>query len=120
MANQVSMTAMCQCSFGSAPMPLMVNSQKTVLAQGPLAATIMDNMMLPFATCSSPANPAVVAALGSPVPCTPVCPSPWMPGSPTVFICGKAALNNSSKLMCNIGSGIISIISPPALTVMIP
>jgi len=125
MANQTCMTAVCMCSFGAAPATLMVSSQQTVQAVSQFAATIMDNKFPTFGMCSSIANPTVAsataAALGAltPMPCTPVCPAPWAPGSPTVLICGKPALNNTSKLMCAY-AGIIQIQMPIGMTVQIP
>lgn len=117
-------TAMCMCSFGAAPATLMATSEPTVLATNQPAATIMDLPTIPFGMCTSLANPAVAsataAALGvlTPMPCTPV-PAPWMPGSPTVLIGGKLALNNSSKAICSFG-GVIQITMTPAMTVQVP
>lgn len=127
MGNIAVQNAVCQCSFGAAPSPLTVTSQFTVNASSQPAATIMDIPKLPmtFGMCSSPANPTVAsataAALGvlTPMPCVPACPAPWAPGSPTVIVCGKPALNNSSKCMCAYG-GVISINMTPAMTVQIP
>ncbi|MDQ7096743.1 DUF4280 domain-containing protein [Desulfosporosinus sp. PR] len=117
-------TALCTCSFGAAPVPLLATSAPTVLAVNQPAATIMDLPALPFGLCTSLANPAVAsataAALGvlTPMPCTPM-PAPWLPGSPTVLIGGKPALNNSSKAICSFG-GVIQITMTPAMTVQVP
>jgi len=119
MAMQTANTAVCQCSFGAAPASLPVPCK--VLACGLPAATVMDNKLPPFGMCSSLANPAVSAATAAaggaltPQPCTPVLTAPWMPGSLTVQIGGKSALNNTSKLMCAYGG-----VSPMATTVVIP
>ena len=84
----------------------------------------MDNKLPPFGMCSSLANPAVSAATAAaggvltPQPCSPVLTAPWMPGSLTVQIGGKSALNNTSKLMCAYGS--ISITNPMVSTVQVP
>lgn len=112
--------AMCTCSFGMAPSSLMVTPENRVVATMPLA-TIMDNVplknIMPFGMCSSIANPqvaaATAAALGvlTPMPCIPMTTSPWVPGSPTVMIAGKPALNQSSKLICSWG-GVIQIGHP--------
>ena len=118
---------MCQCSFGVAPAPLTVTSQTTVLDSNMPAATIMDIPKPPmtFGMCSSLANPTVAsataAAMGvlTPMPCIPACAAPWAPGSPTVLVCNKPALNNSSKCMCNWG-GVISVVMTPAVTINIP
>ena len=117
-------TATCLCSFGAAPMPLMATSVPNVIALNQPAATIMDLPKLPFGMCSSPANPAVAAATAAalgvltPMPCTPLA-TPWVPGSPTVFIGGMPALNNSSKAICSFG-GVIQITMTPAVTVLVP
>lgn len=128
MGMQVCMGAMLQCSFGVAPSSLVVLPANQVLTVTP-DANIMDNKpmvnVMPFGTCSSMANPTVAAAtaaaLGAltPMPCVPVIPAPWVPGSPTVLIANMPALNSDSKLMCAYG-GVIQINSPGQTTVMIP
>ncbi|MDR1299175.1 MAG: DUF4280 domain-containing protein [Oscillospiraceae bacterium] len=126
MANCTVATAICMCTFGAAPAPLMVTSQQTALVCGQPAATIMDKVFPTFGMCSNPANPTVAAAtaaaLGAltPMPCIPNAPAPWVPGCPTVMIGGKPALNNTSKLMCAYPGGIIQVQMPIAMTVMLP
>jgi uncharacterized Zn-binding protein involved in type VI secretion len=126
MANQTVMTAVCMCSFGAAPASLLVSSQTNVMVCGQLAATIMDNKFPTFGMCSNPANPAVAsataAAMGAltPMPCAPLTVAPWAPGSPTVLVGGKPALNNTSKLMCGYPGGIVQVQMPVAMTVNIP
>ena len=128
MALQTCMGAMLQCSFGAAPssfVVLPVNRVQTVTPD----ANIMDNKplvnIMPFGMCSSVANPAVqaatAAALGvlTPMPCVPVIPGPWAPGSQTVLIANMPALNNTSKLMCAY-AGVIQIVNPGQSTVLIP
>lgn len=114
-AMAVAGTAMCQCTMGKVPVPLNATSSPTVLIEGKPAATIMDKNPManisPFGMCSSPANPAVAAAGGTPMPCTPVIAAPWMPGQPKVLIKGKPALTNSCKCICNFG-GVVSITNP--------
>lgn len=127
MGNPAVMTALCQCSFGAAPAPLTVTSQSTVVGMNFPVGTIMDIPKPPmtFGMCSNPANPTVAAATAAalgvltPMPCVPACAAPWTPGSPTVLVCGKPALNNSSKCMCSYG-GVISINMTPATTIQIP
>ncbi|MBP1544286.1 MAG: DUF4280 domain-containing protein [Oscillospiraceae bacterium] len=127
MANSAVMTAVCQCSFGASPAPLTVTSQSTVFGSNLFAATIMDMPKPPmtFGMCSSLGNPTVASATSAangvltPMPCVPACASPWAPGSPTVIIGGKPALNNTSKCICSYG-GVISINSTPATTIQIP
>lgn len=123
------MGAMLQCSFGVAPSSFVVLPVSRVMAGGIPAANIMDNKplvnILPFGMCSSLANPTVAsataAALGvlTPMPCVPVTPAPWAPGSPTMLIGSMPALNNQSKLMCTWG-GVIQITSPGQFTVQTP
>lgn len=115
------------CSFGMAPSVLNVLPAARVMSSMALA-TIMDQVPMvniqPFGMCSSMANPTVAAAtaaaLGAltPMPCIPVIPAPWTPGSPTVLIGGKPALNNSSRLMCAYG-GVISITNPGNTTIQV-
>ena len=129
MGSQVCMGAMCQCSFGMASSSLVVTPENKVLTSNMPAVTIMDNVpmknIMPFGMCSSMANPTVsaatAAALGvlTPMPCVPVIAAPWAPGSPTVLIANKPALNNSSKLMCSWG-GVISINNPGQMKHQIP
>ena len=117
--NPIVQTAMVKCSFGSAPASVVVQSQPTVKMCGVPAATIMDNKLLMFGTCTSPAHP-VVSSTGSPGPCMGAAQitAPWMPGSATVRICGKPAANKSCQLMCNFG-GVIQMTMTPAVTVNI-
>lgn len=111
--------AMMQCSFGMAPSSLVVLPTSMVNAGGPPAATIMDYApmvnILPFAMCSSMANPTVAsataAAMGAltPMPCIPATAAPWAPGNPQVLIGSMPALTDGSKCMCSYG-GSISIL----------
>lgn len=125
MANPVVNSSVCTCSFGAAPMPLIVTSQQTVLAGNLPCATVMDNLFTSFGMCSCPANPTVAAATAAamgvltPMPCMPVIPAPWVPGAPTVLVGGKPLLNSTSKLMCAYG-GVIQVTMTPAMTVNTP
>lgn len=129
MAQQVCMGAMMSCSFGAAPSSLVVLPQNRVVTSNMPAANIMDNIpmvnILPFAMCSSLANPTVAvattAALGvlTPMPCIPVTVTPWAPGSPTVMIANMPALNNSCMLNCMWG-GVITISNAGQTTHMVP
>ena len=120
MAKQVVNAAVCKCAFGTAPVPLMAQGSAKVICCKQNAATIMDNKFVSFGNCTNPANPAVVAAQGAPVPCTPVIAAPWVPGSPTVLIGGKPALNESCTLMCSYPGGIIKVQPPVVTTVNLP
>ena len=121
--------AMLQCTFGAAPSTMVVTPENRTNGSKVPAATIMDNIpmknIMPFAMCMSLANPQVAAATSAalgvltPQPCIPVVAAPWAPGSPTVMISKKPALNNSCKLMCN-WAGVISIINAGQFTVNVP
>ena len=127
MANPAVQTAVCTCPFGVAPAVLSVTSQQTVTICKMPAATILDGTManLPtFGLCSSLANPTVAAATAAalgvltPMPCIPATMS-WAPGCPTVTVCGRPLLNNTSKLICAYG-GVIQVSLTPAMTVKTP
>jgi len=128
MAIQVCMGAMLKCSFGLAPSVLAVTPENSVLGMTP-DATIMDHIpmknIMPFGMCTTQMNPAVAAATAAasgvptPAPCVPATASPWIPGSPTVLIANKPALNNTSTLMCAYG-GVISITNAGQTTLQIP
>lgn len=119
--------AMCNCSFGMAPSSFMVTPENKVVSSMPLA-TIMDNVpmknIMPFGMCQSMANPTVAAATAAalgvltPMPCIPATSAPWVPGSPTVLIGNKPALNNSCKLMCNWG-GVIQFTNPGTTNIQV-
>jgi len=130
MAQQVVMGATLKCSFGSTPSSLVVIQKATPhTVENKLAANIMDHIsmanILPFGMCTTVSNPTVAsatsAAMGvlTPMPCIPVTPAPWIPGSPTVIINNALALNNNCKCMCTWG-GVISITSPGQTLVTIP
>ena len=126
---QVINGAVLQCSFGLAPAALQVLPVKRVMAGGPPAANIMDNVplvnILPFGLCSSLANPTVAsataAALGvlTPMPCVPATTAPWAPGVPTVLIGEMPALDASCMLMC-MWAGVITVTMAGQFTVMVP
>lgn len=128
MGNPVVQTAMCTCAFGAAPAVLTVTSQQTVTICKMPAATIQDGAPLSnvptFGMCSNPANPTVAAATAAalgvltPMPCIPASVA-WAPGCPTVMVCKRPLLNNSSKLMCSYG-GVIQVTMTPAMTVKVP
>ena len=53
------------------------------------------------------------------MPCVPMTPLPWTPGVPTILVCGKPLLNNTSTLQCMYG-GVIQVVMTPAMTVQVP
>lgn len=129
MAMCACMGAMCACSFGMTPSALMVTPENRVLSKGLPVATIMDFVplknILPFGMCQTLSNPqvaaATAAALGvlTPMPCLPVVTAPWAPGSPTVLVANKPALNQNCKAICAWG-GIIQITNPGCTDIMVP
>jgi len=129
MPQIVTLGAMCTCSFGVAPGSIIITPENKVMVEGKPAATIMDNIpmknIMPFGMCQSLANPQVAAATSAamgvltPMPCVPVIPAPWTPGSPTVMIANKPALNNTCTCMCNWG-GVITITNAGSMKTMVP
>lgn len=119
--------ASLSCSFGMAPSVLNVLPAARVMSSMPVAS-IMDYIpmtnIMPFGMCQSMANPTVAAATAAamgtltPMPCLPVTTAPWTPGSPTVLVGGKPALNNSCKLMCAYG-GVIQITNPGTTNIQV-
>ena len=129
MGMHVCNLATLTCSFGVAPSVLMVLPKNQMVTSYMPAANIMDNVpmvnIMPFGMCTSMANPTVAAATSAalgvltPMPCVPVTPAPWAPGSSTVILSNMPALNDSSKLACT-WAGVISITVPGQFTEQIP
>ncbi|MEG0902667.1 MAG: DUF4280 domain-containing protein [Lachnospiraceae bacterium] len=119
--------AICNCTFGMTPAPLMVLPIERTVSKTPIA-TIMDNKpfvnILPFGMCQSLSNPTVAAATAAalgvltPMPCIPAITAPWLPGNPQVLIGNKPILTNSSKLMCTWG-GMIQIVNPGCMNIQV-
>ena len=117
------------CSFGMAPSNLVVLPVHREQIEDQFAANIMDHIplvnILPFAMCTSLANPevaaATAAALGvlTPMPCIPATSSPWVPGSPTVLLDDEPALDDPSILICD-WAGVITVADPGQTTTQIP
>ena len=129
MPQHVCNGALLACTFGAAPSAMVVLPKNKMMSSNMPAANIMDNVpmvnIMPFAMCSSPANPTVAAATAAalgvltPMPCVPVIPGPWAPGAPTGMLGNMPVLNNTSKLMCAYG-GVISVNMPGQMTEMVP
>ena len=129
MGIHVCMGATLQCTFGLAPSTLVVLPLNKVMTSSMPAANIMDHKpmvnILPFGMCNSLANPMVIAATAAalgvltPMPCIPVTPAPWIPGSPTALLGNMPGLQDSSKLMC-MWAGVIQVVVPGQFTEMIP
>jgi hypothetical protein len=112
MPQAVVMGATLQCTCGSAPANLVVDSQTKYMIADKLAATIMDFKpganIPPFGTCAL----LTAAASGTPTPCAMVPAGPWSVGSTTQVKLGdQLALLSTDKLTCGVG-GLISIVNP--------
>src|SRR5262245_36863323 len=110
MPQKVVMGATLQCSCGSVPAMLSVDSQLKYKVDDKLAATIMDCKpgvnIPPFGTCAV----LTAAALGVTTPCVPAPAGPWSVGSTTQVKLGdQLALLSTDKLACGVG-GLISIV----------
>jgi hypothetical protein len=100
-----------------------------MVTTGVPAANIMDGKPMvnvaTFGMCNSPSNPTVAAATAAalgvltPMPCVPVTPAPWAPGSATVMLANMPVLDSTSKLNCTWG-GVIQIVVPGETTTMVP
>lgn len=130
MAKLVVMGAMLKCSFGIAPSSLIVIPKGTpTIIEGKPAATTADFAPIvnipPFGMCNSPANPTVITATAAaggvptPMPCIPVIPAPWVPGTPIFSIQTPPALNDNCKCFCTWG-GVIQITYPGQSIVTVP
>ena len=129
MAQLVVSGGMLMCSFGVAPSTINVQPINRVMASSMPAATVMDKIpmsnIMAFGMCNTLSNPQVAAATSAasgvltPQPCVPVTTAPWTPGSPTVMIGNKPALNNSCQLMCMWG-GVITFNNAGQQTVNVP
>jgi len=129
MATLVTNNATIQCSFGTTPGQLLITPEGRTSGSSAPAATIMDNVPMknitPFGMCTTLSNPQVAAATSAaqgvltPQPCIPVTTAPWAPGSPTVMVSHKPAVNNTCTLMCMWG-GVISIQNAGQQTVNVP
>jgi hypothetical protein len=113
--------ALLKCSEGLAPSSLTVLPAIGSNADEKPTATVMDHVPMtniaPFGMCKTQANPQVASATAAaqgvltPMPCVPVLPAPWSPGSSIVTIDGKKALTSDSKCNCN-WTGSIEITDP--------
>ena len=120
--------AKLMCPFGSKPGTLNVTTQATTLVCSKPVATIMDialgSNISSFGMCCSMANPqvaaATAAALGvlTPQPCSMVPMGPWQAAKPTTLVGGKPVLTQEATLMCGMGMGSISIISPGQMKIV--
>jgi hypothetical protein len=121
MALQVIGTALLQCSYGAAPSPYLtipIHMEITCIMP---ASTIIDTMpflnILPFAICSSKANPMVIAIMAATLgavqvaPCIPMTFIPWSPPMSNILIGGIPAVDSQAKPKC-LWAGSISVLFP--------
>jgi hypothetical protein len=106
------MDATLQCTCGSAPANLVVDSQTKYTIEDQLAATVQDCKpganIPPFGTCTL----LTAAASGAPTPCAMIAAGPWSVGSTSQVKLGdQLALLSTDKLTCGVG-GVISIVNP--------
>lgn len=123
MPQLVVQGALMTCTMGlGPPAPLSVTPRPPMLQVAGLpGATIADAIPLAniptFGMCSSPANPAVIAATAAalgvptPVPCIPVPAGGWLPGSARVMVGGIPALDSACTCQCA-WQGTISFVQP--------
>ncbi|HET9080119.1 MAG TPA: DUF4280 domain-containing protein [Trebonia sp.] len=108
---QVSTGAMLECTFGEAPAVFSASSENVIATTPAGVVTDVEPENIPaFGMCQAPSNPEVIAAFGSPVPCTPVL-TPWTPGAAGVTVNGIAALDDTSECMCA-WAGVITVSDP--------
>lgn len=129
MAQNVVNGALISCSFGLAPSSLNVLPVNRIMIANQPAANIQDNVpmmnIMPFGMCTTVSNPQVAAATSAafgaliPQPCFPLTSAPWTPGSPTILVGGKPAIQNSCQLMCQWG-GVITVNFSGQVTVNSP
>jgi len=129
MAQNIVNGALINCSFGMAPSSLNILPINRVMIANQSVANIKDHApmmnVLPFGMCISVSNPQVAAATSAalgvltPQPCIPVTTAPWVPGSPTVMVGGKPALQSNCQLMCQWGGNIV-VNFPAQVTVNSP
>lgn len=123
----VSMGAITKCMFGMAPSPLAVLPMSMTLADFMPAANIMAMIpmvnVMPYAMCTSPANPMVIAmtaaALGvpTPAPCIPMTVAPWIPTAPNVMLGGLPVVTMDSMTVCA-WAGMINVLFPGEVNVI--
>jgi hypothetical protein len=124
MAILVAEGAQLMCDMGTTPSLLTVTPGPPHVAAAPvpavLLATIADFVpgtnILSFGMCSSPSNPAVIAATAAaqgvftPAPCVPATAAPWDPPA-TVTSSGFPAFDEMATCQCT-WLGTITVADP--------
>lgn len=120
MPKPVITGALLQCSFGLASCTFTATPKPVPAVAGALLGSIQDitPANIPtFGACQSLANPTVASATSAasgvltPMPCVPVIPAPWKPGSPKAKVGGIPVLSADSTCNCTY-LGVISVTSP--------
>lgn len=111
---QVTEGALLSCGLGTAPMPLLVTSSRTITIDGNPVATLLDSAPLSnipiFACCLSPTQPlAGGAALAAAPPCTPMETGGWQRPSLITTVDGVPTLQQDSMWICGYG-GVVQIL----------
>lgn len=116
MPLQVCLGATMKCTMGLAPSKLIVTPMNKVFTGMVPDANINDHIPItniaPFGNCKSPTFPATAAATTAaqgvltPMPCVPLTPAPWTPGSPTILLGNFPTLDDTSMLVCSWGGQI--------------
>ena len=106
--------AIMRCTMGTSTANLTVLPIRTVNLTGPPMANISDHVQMlnipPFGLCRSMGYPPTASAHGTPMPCVPNTPAPWVGGKPDYIVKGQPALLKSSKCQCMWG-GTISLVT---------
>ena len=124
MAILVAEGAQLMCDMGTTPSLLTVTPGPPHVAAAPVPAvplaTINDFVpgtnILSFGMCSSPSNPAVIAAttaaqgVFTPAPCVPATAAPWDPPA-TVTSTGFPAFDETATCQCT-WLGTVTVVDP--------
>ena len=110
-------TTTIKCSYGSAPMPYVVENPAAVVGDTP-GGTIEDAIPIDnipsFGQCMCMDNPenAAFDETGVYAPCVPMTEA-WIPDAPTITVQGLPILDKGSKCLCDWG-GEITVVDAPA------
>lgn len=119
MSELVTENSLLMCSQGTLPCPLRVVTNLTVKASKQKVATVNDFTLASISTfglCRSPVNPAVVAAFGSPQPCTPLIFMPWAFGSKKTKFMKQPGFSKKAKCFCAYAGQITVKMTPQIMT----
>lgn len=112
-------TTMIKCSYGSAPVPYVVENPSYMVGETP-GGTIEDAIPFDniptFGQCMCMDNPenAAFDETGVYAPCVPVTES-WIPDAPNITFQGLPILDKASKCICDWG-GQITVDEVPTLS----